>query len=173
MGDEHDASASAQGSDAFESLVGKLDYPMFVVTTVAEGDRSGCLVGFSSQTSINPPRFLVGLSRKNHTFTVASEATHLALHVLPRDEQEVARLFGGETGDTIDKFAECEWHEGPHGMPILDAAEAWFVGRITHRFDVGDHVAHLLDPIAGHTPETLRPLITFSDVRDIDPGHEA
>jgi flavin reductase (DIM6/NTAB) family NADH-FMN oxidoreductase RutF len=158
---------------AFDDIVGLLNYPMFVVTARASDDLAGCLVGFTSQVSINPSRFLVGLSKKNYTFRVASRATHLAVHLLPKEHGEVARLFGSETGDRIDKFARCAWHEGPHGLPVLDHAAGWFAGRILNRFDVGDHVGHLLEPIAGHAPEQLGELVTFSDVRDLEPGHEA
>ena len=169
MSDQHDDSGSA----AFNSLVGLLNYPMFVVTTMADDHRSGCLVGFTSQTSINPPRFMVGLSRKNHTFTVAQDAEHLAVHLLPRDELALATLFGEKTGDSTDKFAQCAWHSGPEGMPILDAAPAWFVGKVIRRFDLGDHVGHLIEPVAGSAPDELGDLITFSDVRDLEPGHDA
>jgi flavin reductase (DIM6/NTAB) family NADH-FMN oxidoreductase RutF len=158
---------------AFDDIVGLLNYPMFVVTARASDDLAGCLVGFTSQVSINPSRFLVGLSKKNYTFQVASRATHLAVHLLPKEHGEVARLFGSETGDLIDKFARCAWHEGPQGLPVLDDAAGWFAGRILNRFDVGDHVGHLLEPIAGHAPEQLGELVTFSDVRDLEPGHEA
>ncbi len=161
------------GAASFDSLVGLLDYPMFVVTTMADGHRSGCLVGFTSQTSINPPRFLVGLSRRNHTFAVAQDAEYLAVHLLPREELALAELFGEKTGDTEDKFAECAWHSGPQGMPILDAAPAWFVGHVIDRFDLGDHVGHLIEPVAGNAPDELGDLITFSDVRDLEPGHNA
>lgn len=161
------------GAASFESLVALLDYPMFVVTTAADGHMSGCLVGFTSQTSINPPRFMVGLSRKNHTFTVAKDADYLAMHLLPRSEKALAELFGEKTGDSADKFAECAWHTGPEGMPILEAAAAWFVGKIIGRFDLGDHVGHLVEPVAGSAPDHLGDLITFSDVRDLEPGHDA
>ena len=70
--------------EAFEKLVSMLDYPMYIVTTQADDERAGCLVGFTSQVSIGPPRFLVGLSERNHTFRVAQRATHLAVHLLPR-----------------------------------------------------------------------------------------
>ncbi len=40
---------------AFEDVVALLNYPMFVVTTRSEDEMSGCLVGFASQVSINPP----------------------------------------------------------------------------------------------------------------------
>ncbi|MGE0219018.1 flavin reductase family protein [Mycolicibacterium sp.] len=163
----------SDGADAFDNIVSMLDYPMFVVTTVADGHRAGCLVGFTSQTSIHPPRFLVGLSKKNHTFAVAQDAEHLAVHLLPRSELVLAELFGGTTGHDTDKFAECAWHDGPGGVPILDAAPAWFVGRIVDRFALGDHVGHLLEPAAGSAPDGLGELITFADVRDVEPGHEA
>lgn len=161
------------GAESFEALVSLLDYPMFVVTTRAGDVMSGCLVGFASQTSINPPRFLIGLSKRNLTFRVAQDATHLAVHVVARAHVDLARLFGGETGDEVNKFDRCTWHSGPEGMPILDDAGAWFVGKIVRRFEVGDHVGHLLEPIAGQSPRDFHDWTTFADVRDITPGHGA
>lgn len=159
--------------DAFEKLVSLLDYPMYVVTTRVDDESAGCLVGFTSQVSIKPPRFLVGLSERNHTYRVAQRASHLAVHVVPRRHCELTRLFGGETGDRTDKFARCRWQSGPHGMPILSDAAGWFVGQVLSRYDMGDHIGHLLEPVDGSAPEKFEQLVTFSDVRDLDPGHEA
>lgn len=159
--------------EAFEKLVSLLDYPMYVVTTRADDESAGCLVGFTSQVSIGPPRFLVGLSERNHTYRVAQHASHLAVHLVPRRHCELARLFGSETGDRTDKFARCEWRSGPHGMPILADATGWFVGEVLSRYDMGDHIGHLLEPVDGSAPEMFEQLVTFSDVRDLDPGHEA
>lgn len=159
--------------EAFEKLVSLLDYPMFVVTTNADGRSAGCLVGFASQVSIGPPRFLVGLSKRNHTYRVAQHAEHLAVHLVPRGHCELARLFGSETGDTTDKFAQCGWAPGPHGLPILDDAAGWFAGAVLGRFDLGDHVGFLLEPVAGQAPDGFDQLVTFADVADLDPGHEA
>ncbi|MBV9088743.1 MAG: flavin reductase family protein [Mycobacteriaceae bacterium] len=161
------------GHQAFDQLAGLLDYPMFVVTTRAGEELGGCLVGFTSQVSIRPPRFLVGLSKRNHTYRVARRATHLTVQLLPRRHRTLARLFGGETGDHTNKFDRCAWNAGPEGLPVLDGAIGWFTGRILNRFDVGDHVGFLLDPVAGHAPERFDQLVTFSDVRDLEPGHEA
>jgi flavin reductase (DIM6/NTAB) family NADH-FMN oxidoreductase RutF len=159
--------------DAFEKLVMQLDYPMYVVTTVADGVNAGCLVGFASQTSIHPPRFLAGLSTVNHTFRVAADATHLAVHLFDREHLDVAELFGGQTGDTVDKFEHCRWHSGPADVPILDDAAGWFVGRILERFPLGDHVGHLLEPLNGIPPREPGDWVSLSDVRDLEPGHES
>jgi flavin reductase (DIM6/NTAB) family NADH-FMN oxidoreductase RutF len=160
-------------NDAFDRLVSMLDYTMFVVTTRADGHPSGCLVGFATQTSLRPRRFLAGLSRRNHTTRVARRAEYLAVHLLSRRHIELARLFGGQTGDRINKFEHCSWHVGPYGMPILDDAVAWFVGKTWSRIDVGDHVGYLLEPIAARASECSAKLVSFSDVADLEPGHEA
>ncbi|HUR76387.1 MAG TPA: flavin reductase family protein [Acidimicrobiales bacterium] len=158
--------------DEFHRLVAAIDYPLFIVTTTgSDGEHSGCVVGFATQCSIDPPRFLVALSEKNHTFGTARTATHLAVHVLDRREKRLADLFGGETGDEVDKFASCNWNEGPHGMPILDDIEAWFVGRILDRIDLGDHLGHVLDPVEAKAAP--RDNLQFGEARDIEAGHPA
>jgi flavin reductase (DIM6/NTAB) family NADH-FMN oxidoreductase RutF len=159
--------------EPFDKVMSLLDYPMYVVTTRAGDEISGCLVGFTSQVSINPARFLVGLSKRNHTYRVAQRAEYLAVHLVPREHCELARLFGSETGDEIDKFARCDWAPGPHGLPVLQDAAGWFGGKVLDRYDLGDHVGFLLEPVAGRAPDTFEQLVTFSDVRDLEPGHEA
>jgi flavin reductase (DIM6/NTAB) family NADH-FMN oxidoreductase RutF len=152
-------------------LVSELDYPMYVVTATNGEERAGCLVGFTTQCSINPPRFLVCLSDKNKTFRVARGADVLVVHLVPEDGEAIAELFGSQTGDEIDKFARCAWHPGPGGTPVLDDCPNWFAGRILERMPVGDHVAHLLEPIAAHSDPSERPF-TFHRAKRIKPGHE-
>ncbi|MGK2866229.1 MAG: flavin reductase family protein [Mycobacterium sp.] len=146
---------------------------MFVVTVQSGGETSGCLVGFASQTSINPPRFLVGLSKRNRTFRVAADASHLAVHVFDREHLDIPTLFGSRTGDSFDKFAHCAWRPGPEETPILDDAAGWFVGKILDRHALGDHAGYLLEPVAGESPESGRTLVSFADVRDLAPGKPA
>ena len=156
----------------FTSLVGELDYPMFIVTTVAgDGERSGCLIGFATQISIDPPRFLTGLSNKNRTYRVSRRAEYLGVHFVPADGDDIAELFGGETGDEVDKFERCEWHEGPHGVPIVAGLPNWFVGRIVERLEAGDHDAIILEPVGGER-QAEEEEFTFHRAKRIEPGHE-
>jgi len=155
---------------AFTRLVARLDYPMFVVTAAAGGERSGCLVGFASQCSISPPRVVVWISEKNHTHGVARGAQALAVHVLGDDDAGLAVLFGGETGDEVDKFTRCAWHEGALGAPVLDGAAGWFVGRVLDHLDTGDHLGFLLEPVDAFVRD--QPTIGYQDVKDLDPGHD-
>ncbi|HEX4364588.1 MAG TPA: flavin reductase family protein [Solirubrobacteraceae bacterium] len=157
----------------FSQLAATLDYPLFVVTATDGRLRDGCMIGFATQCSIHPPRFLACLSRENRTFRIACDARALAVHVLPRTELALAKLFGGETGDEIDKLERCDWSAGPHGLPILAGCPTWFAGEIRARHDLGDHVGFVLDPIETHLGPAVE-TVFFQDVKDrIVPGHPA
>ncbi|HEY4277633.1 MAG TPA: flavin reductase family protein [Conexibacter sp.] len=156
----------------FASLMAELDAPMLIVTASAVGEQAGCLVGFATQTSIHPPRFLACISRANHTFRIASAAETLLVHFVPEDAADLAELFGGSTGDTVDKFAEVEWHRGPGGAPQLARLDTWFAGRVVDRVGLGDHVGFLLQPIQGAAKRSASPM-RFHRARRIAPGHPA
>ncbi|MFB7945783.1 flavin reductase family protein [Kitasatospora phosalacinea] len=161
------------GAGAFLSL---LDPPVYVVTAGAGDTRAGCLVGFGSQCSIHPERFAVWLSHSNRTHRVAARATALAVHLLPPDDagRALARLFGENTGDEVDKFAWASWRPGPAGVPVLTDAAAWFAGRVVGRVEGGDHTAFLLDPLAGGRADPPPPsALTLRDVAGLDAGHPA
>jgi flavin reductase (DIM6/NTAB) family NADH-FMN oxidoreductase RutF len=149
----------------------ELDYPMFIVTTAAGGERAGCLVGFATQCSIDPLRFMVCLSDKNRTFRVAQDASVLVVHLAPEDAPGLAELFGSQTGDEADKFARCAWRPGPDGAPVLEDCPSWFAGRVLDRTCVGDHWAFLLEPLTG-AGEGDEGAFTFQEARWIEPGHE-
>lgn len=154
---------------AFDDVVAALDYPMIIATAADGGERSGCLVGFHTQCSIEPARFLVCLSRENHTYTVAARSEWLGVHLLDRANYQLAVLFGEQTGDEFDKFAHCDWRE-EHGVPVLAGVHTWFVGRILERVPLGDHVGYLLAPVDASYSEEFHQL-SFQRVKTLEPGH--
>ncbi|MCA1220896.1 flavin reductase family protein [Streptomyces sp. 8L] len=151
------------------------DGPMHVVTAAAGGRLAGCLVGFAAQCSIEPERHMVWLSKANLTYRVASRAAYLGVHLLGPGQRPLAELFGGRTGDDTDKFAQARWSAGPEGVPLLAGVPAWYVGRIEGRTDGGDHVGHLLTPVASAVERGTRrgSVLTLADCLDITPGHPA
>jgi flavin reductase (DIM6/NTAB) family NADH-FMN oxidoreductase RutF len=162
----------ASTEETFQQLVAQLDYPMFIATVAADGELAGCLIGFATQSSIHPPRFLAGISDKNRTHRVAKGATTMAIHLVPEDASELAELFGGETGDEVNKFERCSWRPGPEGVPLLDGCPSRFVGRIVERLDFGDHTGMVLEPFFAEV-EKHEGQLRFHRAKRIEPGHEA
>src|SRR6516165_8258588 len=125
----------------FNTLMAALDSPLIVVTTADERERAGCLVEFHAQSSIEPQRYCVWLSKANYTYRVALHASHLVIHFLTADDLPLAELFGTQTGDTVDKFASLQVDSGPGGVPVLRQCPNWVaVRRIALLDEGGDHV---------------------------------
>jgi flavin reductase (DIM6/NTAB) family NADH-FMN oxidoreductase RutF len=162
----------AKTAKVVHELLGAVDYPMYIVTVAAGDERAGCLVGFTTQCSIDPPRFLACLSEKNRTFRVAQRSDMLVVHLVPDTEAGLARLFGSETGDDADKFARCEWSPGPGGAPVLAACRNWFAGRVVDRWPAGDHWAFVLDAVEAQS-DPDQGAFSFHRARRFEPGHEA
>lgn len=160
-------------TEGFGELVASTDPAMVVVTVAADGEADGCLVGFHSQCSIDPPRHAVWLSVANRTYELAQRASHLAVHRLGHGDRDVAELFGGVTGDDVDKLARCAWESGPSGVPLLARCPARFVGRILeHVAGIGDHAMFVLDVVAAEAAGPSGDVLRMSSVADLDPGHD-
>lgn len=160
-------------TDAFDSIMAALDAPMAVVTTAFGDERAGCLIGFHAQSSIDPGRYCVWLSKANHTYRVALRAQHLAIHFLESQDRDLAELFGTFSGDEVDKFARCDHHGSSQGLPVLDRCANWLIAERVALLDVGgDHVCIVTQPVEAGSDGSFTPL-RLSDVDDLTPGHGA
>lgn len=156
---------------ALDNLLRHANQPMVIVTARdSDGNRAGCLVGFASQCGIEPPRYAVWLSVRNHTFEVARGSDQLAVHVLAKRQCPLAELFGSVTDHEHDKFAHCEWTDGPLGLPILRDVAGWFAGPARWVPSSGDHELFIVNPQVAHG-RLDEPPLSFQDVKDLDAGN--
>lgn len=159
-------------TDAFDDLAAGTDPAMIVVTTADGGERGGCLVGFHCQSSIDPPRYSVWLSKANHTYRLALHATHLGLHFLGEEDLDLAEHFGTVSGDDTDKFAGVATRSGEHDVPLLlDIAAHLVVRRVALLDEGGDHVCLTTEPVAAVGRPPGSPL-RLSACIGFTPGHE-
>jgi flavin reductase (DIM6/NTAB) family NADH-FMN oxidoreductase RutF len=175
MSVDDDGTSTGATTNAFDCIVEHLDYPMFVVGAASDGEVDACLVGFTTQCSIDPPRFAVFLSKNNRTYELASAADVLVVHRLRADQHDVAEHFGAiSEKDDPGKLDEWPWRPGPGGAPVIDGCD-WFAGRVEGRFDGGDHVAFVLAPVPDSDGGECADLdqLGAHEARGIDAGQPA
>jgi flavin reductase (DIM6/NTAB) family NADH-FMN oxidoreductase RutF len=158
-------------STGIDDLMGSVDSPLIVVTTSAEGERAGCLVGFHSQASIDPKHYCVWLSKANHTYRVALRSDHFAVHFLTTADHELARHFGSRSGSDTDKFSGLDFTVAQDGAPLLaDLPNRLLVERVAMLDDGGDHVCLTARVLATEFADRFTPLRP-SQLGDLTPGH--
>jgi flavin reductase (DIM6/NTAB) family NADH-FMN oxidoreductase RutF len=166
-------SGDVMDADAFDVLMSSLDPPLIVVTATVGDEHAGCLVGFHAQSSIDPRRYCVWLSKANHTYRVALGSTHLGIHFLTTADLSTAELFGTRTGDDVDKFAGTDYTTGAEGgVPVLSDCPHHLVVRRVALLDEGsDHVCIITEPVAVQSPGRYEPL-RLSHAQHLVPGHD-
>ena len=159
--------------DAFDRLMASTDPPLIVVTTVAEDERAGCLVGFHAQSSIDPQHYCVWLSKANHTYRVALRAKHFAVHFLTAADLPVAERFGTLSGEDTDKFAGLDVDVDEHGVPlVLACPNRISLERIAMLDDGSDHVCLTTRVSSAEGRPSFEPL-RVSNAAHLTPGHES
>lgn len=159
--------------DAFDTLMAAVDPPLIVVTTAAENERAGCLVGFHVQSSITPQHYCVWLSKANHTYRVALRARHFAVHFLTAADLTLAERFGTLSGEDTDKFSGLDVDLDDNGVPLLTACpHRMALERISMLDDGSDHVCITTTVRSANTGGDFKPL-RVSDAAHLDPGHES
>jgi flavin reductase (DIM6/NTAB) family NADH-FMN oxidoreductase RutF len=153
-----------------DAMTDGADYPLYVVTASVGDAVSGCLAGFVTQCSITPVRFIVCISKINHTFGIAERSKSLALHLLGSDQEVIASLFGEVSGRATDKFTKVSWSRGITGAPLLSECAAWAEGSIINRMSAGDHEAFLMTVANGGTGRHEGSFM-FSDASGFEPGN--
>jgi flavin reductase (DIM6/NTAB) family NADH-FMN oxidoreductase RutF len=159
-------------SVTIDDLVARTDTALAVVTTSSRDQRAGCLVGFHTQCSIEPFRYAIWLSKANYTYRVALFATHFAVHFLSDHDEQLAELFGTESGDSLDKFELCAWTAGAGAVPLLDGCAAVVFEKQTLWDDGGDHVCIVGSPVTFTSAEHPTPL-RISAAGRFKAGHAA
>jgi flavin reductase (DIM6/NTAB) family NADH-FMN oxidoreductase RutF len=158
-------------STDIDDLMASVDAPLIVVTTSAEGERAGCLVGFHSQASIDPQRYCFWLSKANHTYRVALRSDRFAVHFPTSADRDLARHFGAVSGSDTDKFSGLDFTVTDEGVPLLaNLPNRLLVDRVSMLDDGGDHVcltARVVSVGGEGRFTALRP----SQLGDLTPGH--
>ena len=159
--------------DAFDTLMASADPPLVVVTTAAEDERAGCLVGFHVQSSIDPQHYCVWLSKANHTYRVGLRAKHFAVHFLTSEDLQIAERFGTVSGEDTDKFEGLDVELDEHGVPMLTACpNRLSLERIALLDEGSDHVCLTNRVISSRSGGRFEPLRVSSAIH-LDPGHDS
>jgi flavin reductase (DIM6/NTAB) family NADH-FMN oxidoreductase RutF len=130
-----------------------------VVITAPGAPPAGFTATSFTSVSLDPPLVSFCLAHTASAWPAVAAADLVAVHVLTREQEEVARTFATRG---IDRFAAYgAWEPGPGGVPLLTGVLARMVCRVTQRVTAGDHTIVLASPEIGslHDDLSATPLV--------------
>ncbi|MEV8508323.1 flavin reductase family protein [Actinoplanes sp. NPDC051475] len=150
--------SSLVDADLFRSLLRRHAAAVVVITAPGTPPAGFTATSFTS-VSLDPPLVSFCLARTASAWPAVQTAETIAVHVLTREQEQVARTFATRG---IDRFAtHGAWRTGPDGVPLLEGVLATLVCRVTQRVDAGDHTIVLATPSSGehHEDASVTPLV--------------
>jgi 3-hydroxy-9,10-secoandrosta-1,3,5(10)-triene-9,17-dione monooxygenase reductase component len=124
-------------SAVYRKVLGHYPTGVCVVTaTLADGRRSGMVVGSFTSVSLSPP--LVGFfpDRSSSSWPLIESAGKFCVNILASDQQDLCRRFAAK-GD--DKFADLPYRLSANGSPVLEDVVAWIDCTLDTVHEAGDH----------------------------------
>ena len=111
------------------------------VTVVTSYGKTGAPLGFTANSftsvSLDPPLVLVCLANTSQNYDTLVNADGFAVNILAETQIDISNTFARPSDD---RFAGINWHNGPHGAPVIDGVSAWFDCEMHETVDAGDHV---------------------------------
>ncbi len=126
---------------ALRNALGCFTTGVTIITAMnAQGKKAGLTANSFSSVSLNPPLVSWSLSLYAPSLAIFQDSSHFAVHVLARDQEDLAMHFATPSDD---KFADIQTVEGLGGAPLLAGAIATFQCRNAYRYYGGDHIIFL------------------------------
>lgn len=142
------------------SALDKISYGLYVLTSCKEGQLNGQCVNTVFQLTSQPLRIAVCLNKNNLTHEYVAASGVFAVSFLSENHFDMVRVFGYQSGRTVDKFSDLSYITGLNGCPILTDCLAYVEARVLpdKTVDVGTHTLFVADVTAGRMAADLNPL---------------
>ncbi|TDG02842.1 4-hydroxyphenylacetate 3-monooxygenase, reductase component [Paraburkholderia guartelaensis] len=124
----------------FRNAMASLAAAVNVITTDGPQGRCGITASAVCSVTDSPPTMLVCINQSSYVHDILHGNERVCINVLGARGQELARLFAGMTGCSMEeRFARCAWQPGRLSVPVLDEAIASLEGTVCESKTVGSH----------------------------------
>jgi flavin reductase len=124
---------------AFRDAMSRLGAAVHVVTSAGPAGTTGFTATAVSSVSDQPATLLVCLNRRSNSAPLLSANGVFCVNTLRADEEAIADLFAGRTGNRAERFATGEWITLATGAPVLVTAVVAFDCRVIEIKAVASH----------------------------------
>ena len=134
------------------------------IMTSRNGDHYGAAtVTWISQASFKPPLIMAAVRQDSNVFECLSHSHVAAIHILARDQQDIAQKFFKTTLVDSGLINGEPFINGKTSAPILQNARAYVECQVVHIVNNGgDHSIVVLEVVEAECQEQIRPL-TIAD----------
>ena len=149
-------------------LFRRLNTGVYVVAVAYEGRQNAFTAAWVTQVSFEPLLVALAVNPKNLSYSLLRQSETFVLNMLRRNQLDLARHFGTQSGRELDKLRGQRWRPGILGAPVLKDAAAYLECRITGATSAGDHELVLGEAVGGEVIDDTAELLIYAQTGDLD-----
>lgn len=132
-----------------------------IVTSRHQGEPIGFTASSFASLSLAPPRILVCIAKRLHTYQAIADAAIFAVNILTTAQLEWGLRFAGQWPETPERFRDIATTAAITGAPILPDVLGWLDCRVHQTHDGSDHMIVIGDVLACSSTEDADPLLYY------------
>lgn len=141
----------ADGLDAFKRAFRRHAAGVAAITALLpDGRPAGFTATSLASLAAVPPLATFNMAQVSSAYPAMTPGNHVAIHMLGRRTRHLAELLAA---DHDVRFAGEHWHPGPFGVPVLDGAPAWMLGRVIAVHEVHANAVVVVEIVGGELGE--------------------
>lgn len=143
------------------TLLYKMSYGLYIVSSNSGDKQSGCIVNTVFQITAEPPSIAVSINKDNFTCKLIKESGRFVVSILTEDAStNLIGKFGFKSGRDIDKFKDVNYKIVSNGcLAVIEGSTVLIECEIVNQVDLFTHTLFLakitnLEAINDGTPMT-------------------
>ncbi len=144
-----------------------LTHGVYVIGVSAFNQKNAFTASWLMQSSFDPPLLALSINPAHKSYPLLTAGGFFSVNVLGKQQTDWVLHFGTPLRE--NKLATVEWHEAGSGVPILDAALAWFECEVVGEFPSGDHILVLGKIVNSELLDSMGLPLEYHEVSAIDP----
>lgn len=127
----------------------KLEYGVYVVT-IGNGDNNNAFTAsWLTQVASSPPMIVLSIHNKHQSGRLLSEQDCLAVNLLSKNSESVARTYYGPAEAGYRKLDGVNTTPAPEtGCPLIPGAVGYLDCRVQKRIPAGNHTVFMAEVVA-------------------------
>lgn len=155
-------------SESMAALFKTISSGVYVVGAAHRDRRNAFTAAWVAQVSYAPLLLALSVNPRNWSHRLIKAERVFAVSVLTREQVDLARRFGTQSGRARDKLEAITWFTAKTGAPILRDALAYFDCELEFTRRAGDHVVVVGRVVDGAILQPGARPMTYAQTDDLD-----
>lgn len=149
-------------------LFRRLTAGVYVIGVTDDHHYNAFTAAWVIQASFDPLLVAMSVNPQHASYPLLEKYGVFSINVLNRNQMELARHFGTQSGAETDKLKGINWHKGLSGVPLLEEVIACFECRVSSIEPAGDHQLILAQVTDGQLLDAEAEPLTYAETNDMD-----